>query len=82
MKISLFDRVENSVVKGENGRLAAYSPFLTVFSKAVVSFTVYKSWYCATKNWPFPKQIIYSFELNLKTTKMKLTKMAQSFPKG
>ena len=30
----LFDRVENTVGKGENAGLPAFSPFPTVFSKA------------------------------------------------
>ena len=34
MRISLFDRVENTVGKGEKCWLPAFSPFPTVFSKA------------------------------------------------
>ena len=34
MMISVFDRVESTVEKGENAGLPAFSPFPTVFSKA------------------------------------------------
>ena len=40
--ISLFVRVENTVGKGENADLSAFSPFPTVFSKAFF-FRVVKS---------------------------------------
>ena len=34
VKISLFDRVQNTVGKGENADLPAFSPFPTALSKA------------------------------------------------
>ena len=42
--ISLFDRVEHTVRKGEN----AFIPFPTVFSKAFL-FRVFKSWDCVVE---------------------------------
>ena len=45
MTISLFDRVENTVGKGEN----AFSPFPTLFSKAFF-FGVVKSQDCVVKS--------------------------------
>ena len=43
--ISLLDRVENTVGKGENAGYQHFSPFPTVFSKAFF-FRVIKSWDC------------------------------------
>ena len=40
--ISVFDRIENIVGKGEN---AAFSPFPTMFSKGFL-FGIVKSWDC------------------------------------
>ena len=56
MTISLYDRVENNVVKGENAGLPVFSPFPTMFSK-VVFFRVAKSWDCVVKSLPFTKQL-------------------------
>ena len=47
MRISLFDRVENIVGKGENG--GTFSPFPTMFSKDLF-VKVIKSQYCMVKS--------------------------------
>ena len=48
MMISLFDKVENTVGKGENAGYQQFSPFPTVFSKALF-FRVIKSRDCVIK---------------------------------
>ena len=49
MMISLLDRVENTVGKGEKCWLPAFSPFPTVFSKAFF-LRVAKSLDCVVKS--------------------------------
>ena len=49
MMISLFDRLENTLGKGENAGLPAFTPFSTEFFKAVF-LGVIKSWNCMVKN--------------------------------
>ena len=49
MRISLFDGVENTVVKGENAGYQNFFPFPTVFSKAFFS-KVRIVWYRAKKD--------------------------------
>ena len=49
MMISLFDRVENTVGKGENTWYQHFSPLPIVFSKAFFTRVV-KSWDCVVKS--------------------------------
>ena len=49
MMISLFDRLEKTVGKGENAGSPAFSPFATVFSKVFI-FKVVKSRDCVAKS--------------------------------
>ena len=57
MTISLYDRVENTVGKGENAGLPAFSPFPTVFSKAFF-FGVVQSRGWVVRSSPYSKQQI------------------------
>ena len=49
INISISERVENTVGKGENAGYQAFSPFPTVFSTAVF-FGVVKNRNCVVKN--------------------------------
>ena len=52
MMISLYNRVENIVGKGEKCWLPAFSPFPTMFSKSFF-YRVVESWDCIVKSLPF-----------------------------
>ena len=49
MMISLFDKVENTVGKGENAGYQQFSPFPTVFFSKALFFRVIKSRDCVIK---------------------------------
>ena len=49
MMISVFDRVENIVGKGENAGYQHFLLFATMFSKTL-PFKVIKTWDCVVKN--------------------------------
>ena len=59
--ISVYDRVENAVGKGENAGIPAFSSFSTVFSKAL-SFKVIKSRDCVIKGFNTTASFAGSFD--------------------
>ena len=50
MMISVFDKIENNVEKGENAGIPAFSPFPTMFSKGFFLGAVKKSRDCVVKS--------------------------------